>query len=269
MTEDELPQTSRSHRWLGRGLVIGVAVLAGILISDLALSVQGPRYAATVTVRPLIDNPICIYSACPNQTATAGGYQWIIEQANVVQSKSVVAAVHAAIKGSPSIRTLQSNVRVRENNNSNSIDITYTGESAGLAQRLAVSFANHYADRTDETILDTLKLPTSTTQTAYQDLINAGLQRTPRGRALMAELNELVVADNLAKVAGGPPGSPRIYAPYPSLVQVTRTTPSILRATLLGAATGLVIGFAILLAMGSRRPRLPRVRRRAAAAGEA
>jgi len=275
MTEDDLPQTSRSHRWLGRGLVVGVAIVAGVLISDLALSLQGPRYAATLTVRPLIVNPACEYMACPSQSSVAGGYQWIISQANLVQSKPVATLVHNAIKGSPNVATLMGNVRVKENNDSDSIDITYTGGNAGQAQRLAVSFANQYALQSTATIRSTLKDPAATAQTTYSDLVSQGLQRTPRGQQVMKQLNLLLATNAAAGKQGGAPGAPIVYAPYPSLVPVTRTTPSAVRATLLGAATGLVIGVAVVLALGSRGPRRPHLppprlrRRRAAAAGEA
>lgn len=281
MTEDELPQTSRSRRWLGRGLVVGVAVVAGILLADLALSAQGPRYAATLTVRPLIDNPTCVYTACPNQSAVAGGYQWIISQANLVQSKQVAGLVHNAIKGAPSVSTLLSNVRVKENGDSDSIDITYTGRNPGQAQRLAVSFANQYERQTSQEILSELKQPTADAQTAFSELVGEHLTHSPRGRQLMQQLNSLRVANGLAanitdKSAppGGPPGAAQIYAPFPSLVPVQRTTPSLFRATLLGAAAGLVIGIGILLAFGSRGPRRPhrptlRRRRSTAVAGEA
>jgi hypothetical protein len=280
MSENDLPQTSRSRRWLGRGAVLAVAVVAGVLISDLALSLQGPRYAATVTVRPLIDNPVCVYTACPNQSAVAGGYQWIIAQANMVQSKAVAGLVHKAIKGAPSVATLRSDVRVRENNNSDSIDITYTGRNPGQAQRLAVSFAKQYQTQTAAMVLSALKDPTATTQTAFKQLANDHLTRTPRGQQLMALLNALRVDNGLANdlaanpdKGGGPPGAAQIYAPFPSLVPVQRTTPSMARATLLGAAAGLVIGLGILLALrsrGPRRPQRPRLRRRrTAVAGEA
>jgi hypothetical protein len=264
MAENDLPQTSRSRRWLRRGAVLGVAVAVGILISDLALSAQGPRYAATLTVRPLIENPTCVYTACPNQSAVAGGYMWIISQANLVESKAVAARVHDRIKGAPGVATLLSNVRVKERTDSDSIDITYTGSNPGQAQRLAVSFAKQYAAQATKSIPTVLTDPTNTAQAAFKDLVGQHLTHTPRGRQLMGELNGLRVASGLA-ANGQPSGGPIIYAPYPSLVPVQKTTPSIFRASLLGAATGLVIGIGLLLALRSRkpgRPHLPPLRRR-------
>src|SRR6185437_10050856 len=132
--------------------------------------------------------------------------------------------------------------------NSDSIDITYTGRNPGEAQRLAVSFAKQYQIQTATMVLDKLKDPTATTQAAFSDLAKQHLSRTPRGQQLMGLLNNLRVDNGLASdlaanpdKSAGPPGAARIYAPYPSLVPVQRTTPSVMRATLLGAATGLVI----------------------------
>ena len=270
MTESDLPQTSRLRRWLRPGLVLGIAVVAGIVLADLALSVQGPRYAATVTVRPLIENPVCAYTACPNQLATAGGYQWIISQANLAQSKAVAARVHNAVKGAPSVATLLGNVRAKENNNSDSIDITYTGRDPAQAQALAVSFAQQYNKETAAEILTALKDPTATTTSAWNALVPLHLTRTPRGLQLMSLLNTLLTTNHLAGKAYGPPGAPIVYAPFPSLVPVQRTTPSIARATLLGAAAGLVVGLALLLGLAPRRPNRPHLRRRrTAVAGEA
>src|SRR5262249_2257118 len=160
------------------------------------------------------DNPDCFYLSCPNQSATAGGYQWIIGQANLVASRKVAKRVHDSIKGAPGVSTLMSNVRVRENNNSDSIDITYTGNNPRQAQRLAGSFANNYERQVPTAITDRLKGPIATTLSAWKDLVAGGLTRTPRGIQIRTQLNTLQTANDLARKPGGSPGAPIVYAPY-------------------------------------------------------
>lgn len=246
-----------TYRPSRRLTVLGGCALVGMLAALAGAAGSGKSYGATVAVRAQNLDPSCLYYTCPAPVATATGFTLVSAQSNLIEDVGLARLVHNAVPGSPSVAELKGNVRAKSDGNSETLFVTYQGDTPQQAQRLAFAYAQQYALAASRTASGVAGKLRDGIASQYDTLSASDEKHTVRGRDLATTLGTMTSSSDVYATRPGPPGlpnkpgagpgSPIVYAASATQLPVVATSPGFVRLALMGAAAGLVVGIVVLL----------------------